>query len=206
MEADMGTMEDRLSRIIGGLGAGEDKAEDTLRELLDITAEMEALNAKSSFRFGATAAYQQIVSQRISVLREDRFGSRQTFSEFMMRRYDPAMRTVTAAKERLDAMVERARRAGELLRTRVDVERSAQNQALLESMDRRAALQLRLQRTVEGLSVVAISYYAVNLAIYMLGPVGEGVGVSGIVLTAIVTPIVVLMVWAVVRRIRNSME
>ena len=74
---------------------------------------MEALNAKSSFRFGATAAYQQIVSQRISVLREDRFGSRQPFSEFMMRRYAPAMRTVTAAKERLDAMVERARRAGE---------------------------------------------------------------------------------------------
>ena len=103
-------------------------------------------------------------------------------------------------------MADRAAQAGNLLRTRVDVDRSAQNQKLLESMDQRADLQLRLQRTVEGLSVVASSYYAVNLAIYMLGPVGEGVGVSGIVLTAIVTPIVVLMVWAVVRRIRNSME
>ncbi|MEO1286025.1 MAG: DUF3422 domain-containing protein, partial [Pseudomonadota bacterium] len=204
MEADMGTMEDRLSRIIGGLGAGEDKAEDTLRELLDITAEMEALNAKSSFRFGATAAYQQIVSQRISVLREDRFGSRQTFSEFMMRRYDPAMRTVTAAKERLDAMVERARRAGELLRTRVDVERSAQNQALLESMDRRAALQLRLQRTVEGLSVVAISYYAVSLASYLLYPVSEATEISTGVLTAAVTLPVVLVVWWLVRKLRES--
>ncbi|MEO0780980.1 MAG: DUF3422 domain-containing protein [Pseudomonadota bacterium] len=204
METDMGTMEDRLSRIIGGLGAGEDKAEDTLRELLDITAEMEALNAKSSFRFGATAAYQQIVSQRISVLREDRFGSRQTFSEFMMRRYDPAMRTVTAAKERLDAMVERARRAGELLRTRVDVERSAQNQALLESMDRRAALQLRLQRTVEGLSVVAISYYAVSLASYLLYPVSEATEISTGVLTAAVTLPVVLVVWWLVRKLRES--
>jgi hypothetical protein len=82
----------------------------------------------------------------------------------MMRRYDPAMRTVKSSESRLQGMAERAQRAAELLRTRVDVERSAQNQKLLESMDKRADLQLRLQRTVEGLSVVAISYYAVNLA------------------------------------------
>ena len=86
----------------------------------------------------------------------------------MMRRYDPAMRTVKSTEERLNAMTNRATRAGNLLRTRVDVERSAQNQSLLESMDRRADLQLRLQRTVEGLSVVAISYYAVSLAAYIL--------------------------------------
>ncbi|MEL6315337.1 MAG: DUF3422 family protein, partial [Pseudomonadota bacterium] len=110
----------------------------------------------------------------------------------------------TAAKERLDAMVERARRAGELLRTRVDVERSAQNQALLESMDRRAALQLRLQRTVEGLSVVAISYYAVSLASYLLYPVSEATEISTGVLTAAVTLPVVLVVWWLVRKLRES--
>jgi uncharacterized membrane-anchored protein len=70
-------------------------------------------------------------------------------------------------------MAERAERAAELLRTRVDVERSAQNQRLLESMDRRADLQLRLQHTVEGLSVVAISYYAVSLAAYLLAPLAH---------------------------------
>ncbi|MEO0371407.1 MAG: DUF3422 domain-containing protein [Pseudomonadota bacterium] len=204
MEANMGAMEERLSQIVGGLSAGEDDAEVTLRELLDITAEMEALNATSSFRFGATAAYRQIVAQRIDVLREERFGARQTFSEFMMRRYDPAMRTVTAAKERLDAMVERARRAGELLRTRVDVERSAQNQALLESMDRRADLQLRLQRTVEGLSVVAISYYAVSLAGYLIYPLSEPLNVTEGVLTAVVTLPVVLAVWWLVRKLREN--
>ncbi len=104
------------------------------------------------------------MNQRIDVLREERFEGRQTFGEFMMRRFDPAMRTVKATERRLQAMADRAMRAGDLLRTRVDVERSAQNQKLLESMDRRADLQLRLQKTVEGLSVVAISYYAVNLA------------------------------------------
>ena len=115
----------------------------------------------------------------------------------MMRRYDPAMRTVTAAKER---------RAGELLRTRVDVERSAQNQALLESMDRRAALQLRLQRTVEGLSVVAISYYAVSLAGYLLYPLAEPLNVTEGVLTALVTLPVVLIVWWLVRKLRESVS
>ena len=58
----------------------------------------------------------------------------------------------------------RATRAADLLRTRVDVALQAQNQSLLESMDSRSALQLRLQQTVEGLSVVAISYYAVGLS------------------------------------------
>jgi uncharacterized membrane-anchored protein len=95
-------------------------------------------------------------------------------------------------------------RAGQLLRTRVDVERSAQNQALLESMDKRAALQLRLQRTVEGLSVVAISYYAVSLAGYLGYPLAALVGVSKTMLSALITLPVVALVWMAVRRVRKN--
>ena len=124
----------------------------------------------------------------------------------MMRRYDPAMRTVKSAESRLKAMAERAERAAELLRTRVDVERSAQNQKLLESMDRRAHLQLRLQETVEGLSVVAISYYAINLAYYMLDPIAKSVGLDKSLTVALVSPLVILAVWIMVHRIRKSME
>ena len=40
-------------------------------------------------------------------------------------------------------------------------------------MDRRSDTALRLQKTVEGLSVVAISYYAVNLVVYLIGPLAE---------------------------------
>ena len=54
---------------------------------------------------------------------KQRIEGRQTFAEFMMRRYDPAMRTVKSAESRLQSMAERAQRAAELLRTRVDVER-----------------------------------------------------------------------------------
>jgi len=103
-------------------------------------------------------------------------------------------------------MADRAMRAGELLRTRVDVERSAQNQALLESMNRRADAQLQLQRTVEGLSVVAISYYAVSLAGYLLYPLTEPTGMSKEMLTALAATPVVLLVWWMIRRVRKELE
>ena len=102
-------------------------------------------------------------------------------------------------------MADRAMRSGDLLRTRVDVGRSAQNQALLKSMDRRADLQLRLQRTVESLSVVAISYYAVSLTGYLGYPLAAHLGISKGTLTAALTlPVVALVGWAI-RRIRNQM-
>jgi uncharacterized membrane-anchored protein len=202
----MGTIDGQLSELVEDMTGTVTRPEATLKALLAISSELEHLLAKSSFRFGATAAYEAIVHQRIEVMREQRFEGRQTFTEFMMRRFDPAMRTVKATETRLRTMAERAIRAGDLLRTRVDVERSAQNQQLLESMDKRADLQLRLQKTVEGLSVVAISYYAVNLVTYILGPVGQEVGLDKLILTAIATPVVVLGVWALVRRIRRSME
>jgi len=92
------------------------------------------------------------------------------------------------------------------LRTKVDVERSAQNQALLESMDKRSDLQLRLQKTVEGLSVVAISYYAVSLAGYLVYPLSESLQISKGMLTAMITLPVVGAVWYLIRRIREKME
>jgi uncharacterized membrane-anchored protein len=97
-------------------------------------------------------------------------------------------------------------RAGNLLRTRVDVERSAQNQALLESMNARADAQLKLQRTVEGLSVVAISYYAVSLLSYLVYPVSDLTGLSNGTLLALLTLPVVLMVWVLLRRIQKALH
>ncbi|MEY1555016.1 DUF3422 family protein [Yoonia sp. R2331] len=206
LSPQMGEMDKRLTGLLSRMsGAPSDPAE-VLQELLEVSANLENIAAQASFRFGATKAYEQIVHQRISVLREERFRGRQTFAEFMMRRFDPAMRTVEATEARLRTMSDRALRAGNLLRTRVDVERSAQNQNLLESMDKRADLQLRLQRTVEGLSVVAISYYAVSLVLYMTGPVEKAFGISKTLMAAGVTPIVLLLVWLMVQRIRKHLD
>ena len=202
----LNSLDPRLSNLVTALDTAERRPEEALHDLLQISSELESLAVKYTFRFGATAAYEAIVTQRISVMREQRLEGRQTFAEFMMRRYDPAMRTVKSAEMRLKAMADRATRAAELLRTRVDVERSAQNQMLLESMDRRADLQLRLQRTVEGLSVVAISYYAVSLAGYVAYPLANALGLSKEMTMVGLTPLVIFSVWLMVRRLRHHFE
>lgn len=201
----LGQLDARLTELTVEMSDDNHRAEELLPQLLSTSAELETMAARSEFRFGATGAYEAIVGQRIQSLREERFGGRQTFADFMLRRYEPAMRTVKSTEQRLKRLSDRAIRAGDLLRTRVDVERSAQNQALLESMDRRADMALRLQHTVEGLSVVAISYYAVSLAGYLLYPL-TGLGVSKGMLTAAVTLPVVAGVWWSVRRIRRRLE
>ncbi len=201
----IGELDGQLTRLMGQMSDETAHPDELLPDLLSTSIELETLSARCSFRFGATGAYEAIVNQRIEVLREQRFNGRQSFADFMMRRYDPAMRTVKSTERRLQALSDRAIRAGDLLRTRVDVERSAQNQALLESMDRRADLALRLQHTVEGLSVVAISYYAVSLVSYLLYPLTQA-GISKGMLTAIVTVPVILAVWFGVRQIRKRIE
>ena len=120
-----------------------------------------------------------------------------------MRRYDPAMRTVQALDARLQDLIARAIRTGDLLRTQVDVERQGQSQELLTSMNRRADVQLRLQKTVEGLSIVAISYYATGLVLYVLAPVAAMFDLPKGVLTACVVPVVVGVVYLALRRIRR---
>ncbi len=206
LSAPMGTMEKRLSKVLDDMGQGQIAPDAVLQSLLTVSAELENTISQSAFRFSATSAYWRIVDQRVEILREERFKGRQTIAEFMMRRFDPAMRTVTSTEARLDAMSERAMRAGELLRTKVDVERSAQNQSLLESMNQRADQQLRLQRTVEGLSVVAISYYAVNLVVYLATPLGNVVDIGKTGIAAVATPIVIVLVWWLLKRIQNRLH
>jgi uncharacterized membrane-anchored protein len=203
--AGLNVLDKRLSGLVSTMDEAARSPEAALHELLAISAELEAMAVQISFRFGATGAYEAIVSQRIEALREQRLNGRQTFGEFMMRRYDPAMRTVKSTEARLKSLAERAERAAELLRTRVDVQRSSQNQSLLESMDRRADLALRLQHTVEGLSVVAISYYALNLAVYFVLPFVEIAHLPKSAAMAALTPIVIGAVWLMVRRVRRKL-
>jgi len=202
----MGAMEQQLGTLLHDMGKGDRPADEVLHSLLTVSADVENMIAQSAFRFSGTAAYSRIVNQRIEVLREERFNGLQTFAEFMMRRFDPAMRTVASTEARLKALSDRAMRAGDLLRTKVDVDRSAQNQELLSSMNKRADEQLRLQRTVEGLSVVAISYYAVNLVVYAIGPAAERVGLSKTLLAAGATPIVLLIVWWLIKQIHKRIS
>jgi uncharacterized membrane-anchored protein len=206
LSAEMGPLDRKLGALVADMADGTPRPEAALDALMGVSAELERLQTGASFRFGATRAYEALVHARIQVLRETRFGGRQTLAEFMQRRFDPAMRTVKATEARLSGMSDRAIRAARLLSTQVEVARSAQNQELLRSMDRRADLQLRLQKTVEGLSVVAISYYGVQLAANLLAPAAEPLGWGRGAVLAALTPVVILGVWMMVRSIRKRLH
>jgi uncharacterized membrane-anchored protein len=175
-----------------------------LDELTALAAELEAGAAASLFRFGASRAYNEIVQLRLQTIGERSVEGFPTWTSFLARRMAPAMRTCITTEERQANLSQKLARAANLLRTRVDVELERQNRDLLKSMNARTRLQIRLQTTVEGLSVAAISYYVVGLFGHILdGVEGAGVDIDSDIATAIFVPIAVATIWWTVRRIRR---
>jgi uncharacterized membrane-anchored protein len=175
-----------------------------LDELTTLASDLEADSAASLFRFGATRAYYELVQGRLQAIGERKAGGLPTWSSFLSRRLAPAIRTCQTMEERQENLSRKLARTANLLRTRVDVAVEQQNRDLLTAMNRRARLQLRLQQTVEGLSVAAISYYTVGLVGYLLkGAHDAGLPADPTIGTAISVPIVVLLVALIVRRIRR---
>jgi uncharacterized membrane-anchored protein len=175
-----------------------------LDELTALAAELEAGAAASLFRFGASRAYSEIVQLRLQTIGERKVDGLPTWTSFLARRMAPAMRTCITTEERQATLSRKLARAANLLRTRVDVEMERQNRDLLKSMNERTRLQLRLQATVEGLSVAAISYYVVNLFGYLMrGLRDQGVPVDPTLASALFVPVAVLAIWWTIRRIRR---
>jgi uncharacterized membrane-anchored protein len=182
-----------------------EESEQLLNEMTSLAADLEADAASSLYRFGASRAYDEIVHDRLNALGEEPVTGYDTWRSFLERRIAPAMRTCRSVEERQANLSRKLARAATLLRTRVDVAVEKQNRDLLHSMNTRAKLQLRLQQTVEGLSVAAVSYYVVGLIAYLAKGIGaERFGVSDSVITAIAVPVVVIAIWGVVRRIRKQ--
>ena len=202
----LSSSEQDLAAITSSLASvGPEQEPELLYKLSRLAASVENQVATTSFRFGAARAYYALVKRRIAELREERLVGVQTVEEFMERRLAPAMNTCESTAQRLFDLSERIARASDLLRTRVDIEREQQNLALLASMDRRAKLQLRLQQTVEGLSVAAITYYVVGLIGYLTKAVASlGIALNPEMLTGASIPFVALIVWWSVRHVRKK--
>ncbi len=178
-----------------------------LASLSVVARKVEELSNRTNYRFAATRAYSALVEKRVAELQEVKVANFQRIGAFLDRRFGPAIATCNAVMRRIESLATRSERANNLLRTRVDIALESQNQALLRSMDRRARQQLVLQETVEGLSVVAISYYLIAIAskFFDAFPTMEESGLAR-PLTIVGIPLVLLLVWSGLKRLRKRLK
>jgi len=197
-----------LATTIARLEAREMSETELLDSMIHVATRVEGATAEHQYRFAATQAYDGIVRQRISELREQPIAGTQMLGEFMQRRLSPAIATVVATERRLASISQRVERASALLRTRVDIATEAQNQLLLARLTRGQQLQLNMQATVEGLSIAAISYYVVSLVLYGAKALKSSgwLSVNAEVVAGASIPFVLWLVWRATRRIHDRLQ
>lgn len=202
LELRLAELTERLTDV--GTFKGE---KQLLDELSGFAAELERLVSDNSFRFAATEAYYQLTEDRLLELNEIPIANLRTLKEFHHRRFRPGFSTCRSVKLRMNDLSIRVNRSSSLLRTRVDLMLESQNQNLLRSMDRRAKLQILMQQTVEGLSIIAMTHYTLSLMGYLLkGVPAEMMPVSGDVILAGAMPLVFVAAWLSIRRIRKKFQ
>jgi uncharacterized membrane-anchored protein len=201
--AALATAERELAQLAGAVREAARSEEPLLLDRLTrLAGEVESRYAETHARFSASAAYFELIDQRIRELGETPTPGLQTIGEFIERRLSPARATCAWVTRREDALSERVSRISNLLRTRVEIEQQESNQAVLSAMNRRMSLQLQLQRTVEGLSVAAITYYVAGL-VSMLAKGAHTLGwpFEADVTAAAAVPLIALVVWLSLRRL-----
>lgn len=207
LSPELAQAEAELAELTAQLDAKTLADAPLLDQLVGLAARVERATAAHAYRFAATQAYHTLVQQRIAELRERAIPGTQTLGEFMRRRLNPAIATVAATAQRLESLSRRIARTSDLLRTRVDIVTEQQNQQLLERLAQGQSTQLRLQSTVEGLSIAAISYYVVSLLLYAgkalknLGlPLNPELAAGGAI------PLVLWAVWRITQRIHARLN
>jgi uncharacterized membrane-anchored protein len=202
-------MEDQLARINQALAHPEREPDQQalLDELSSLAARVERHRSDTTYRFAATNAYYDLVRERLQELGEEKIPGLQPVKVFIERRLAPGIRTCNAVRDRLEGLSSRIAHTSDLLRTRVELAIQGQNRELLASMNRRGELQHRLQQAVEGLSVVAITYYLMGL----LGYLYEGLEWTGLPFNkkigfAIAVPVVMLVVWRVIHGVKRRVQ
>lgn len=196
-------LEQRLTAITTRISEKDADDEQILEELSSLGAELAQVSARTSYRMSATRAYAEICLDRIRRLGVEPVRGFRSLDDFTERRLIPAMRTCEAFGHRLENLAQRAAWTSSMLRTRVDTALARRNRDLLASMDRRTGLQLRLQHTVEGLSVVAVSYYSVGLIDRFIEALEELGPHAPVGLRVVLLPLIVATVYLGLRHIRK---
>ena len=203
---ELNAMDRSLSEMLGVVSSNAEGERALLERLSQLSVRLEAYRAETNNRFSATRAYHDLVQTRLKNIHEMEVEGHMTVAEFMSRRLTPGLRTCESVQNWMEDLSRRIERAGDMLRTRVNLTLQEQNKSLLAAMNRRSRLQFRLQETVEGLSVAAISYYLVGLLGYVLtGLPLEELHMSKKTLMALSVPVVLGTVWWLTQRIKHRL-
>lgn len=207
INSELNQLDLQLQQVTNCIALGKDTNDrDLLTQVSKIAAKVEDFRSQSTYRFSATNAYYDVVLQRMEELKEEELLGYMTLKEFLMRRITPAVKTCQTASNHLEDISKRVTRASDLLRTRVEMVLQEQNQKLLKSMNRRAHIQMRLQQTVEGLSVAAISYYGMQLFESMLSTLPSlGVEYNHELVSGLAVPVVIGLVFVATRLIHRKL-
>lgn len=177
-----------------------------LSRLHDLSVRSGQLSERLDYRFAASHAYGDILRTRLAGLRETGTTRGSTLTHYIGNRVDPGLATCSAIEKRLQTLSAKIERAIALLDVRIGVDLQVQNGAVLDRIAQTARSQFLLQRTVEGLSTIAISYYMLGILSYMLaGPLHE-LHWDKTMALSIAAPIVVLVVWLMARAVRKAHE
>ncbi|WP_066556022.1 DUF3422 domain-containing protein [Croceicoccus bisphenolivorans] len=199
---------DKIERELAGLGERVGSADVTddalLQQVTGLSMELMTEAASSDFRLSATAAYATLVEERLEDLCIRPIAGFQSLADFTQRRFLPAIRTCASHRRREETLAQRTAQFISLFRTRVETRIENQNGRLLHSMEKSIGTQLRLQQLVEGLSVVALSYYGIGLLSYMLkGLEKTPLHVPATIIVAALTPFVVIAMWLGIHRLKK---
>jgi len=182
-------------------------AKALLEDIAQLSRQVVGSTVKNRHRFSATQAYAQLVFERLGELRESHVADCQRLGVFIERRFKPTVRYCTATEQRLEHLAESVANLGELLQARVQVEMEEQNAEILRSLNARADTQIKIQRAVEGLSIIAITYYLLSLlklvysGLHTLGaPFSEREALLGM------APLAILILLVILLRIRKAKE
>jgi uncharacterized membrane-anchored protein len=200
----LGALEPELADVMRELAEepGERLQEELLRRITSIAARVEHIASTSGYRFAAARAYHGIVERRVQEVREEVLHDHQRLTNFMEKSLVPAMRTCEAAERRTNELALKVSRAANLLDTMVDMVQKKQSQAILQSMEQRVRLQVRLQQAFEGFSIAAISYYTVGMIAYILKAAKRGgLSVDPEFVSGLSVPIVIALCWFAVRAV-----
>ena len=205
-EPDLAIIERELSGVIERLPGASSTADiqAILTALHDLSVRSGQLSERLGYRFAAARAYGEILHARLASLREGQTSIGSSIGRYLNNRVDPALGTCIAIEKRLTTLTGKIERAIELLNVRIGLDLQIQNQSVLETIAETSRSQFRLQRTVEGLSVIAISYYALGIIGYLLGGPLEYLAVDKPLALSIAAPFAVVVVWLFVRAIRRS--